>query len=684
MADTGLVDDMPKSAGPSAEGGSSIDRSGRLTNRMDFSVDAVVVALSVWTVVFQVAVATGMGRNTALAVWLLGCSALFAAQRLCISRSGGLRLDLPFESVDVRIALAVCGVLLAAVVSFVDIEGIAWLAVWTALLVGLGLGLSRSRVEERFDARPQSADVPLRHLASVLLLVLVVVLLCLTLVRPDRDDVFLMNRATWIEEHSGEFPTRDTIFSDNVLPSQRPPGPQTAIEPLIGTLGAWLPWSAASIAYLGVAPVVSALSVLALWRLLRTLRVRTPVLACWVGSAWLFLDGAANRTFGNMWLGRSWQGKVIFILIVVPFLWHHAIAYGRGEGHRHLVLLVSGVVAGFGLSLSAVLVSPFVIVAGVSAGAVAHGRYRRLAMASIPLLPVLVAAIWISRSELQLAAPMWPSMATIDLSAVFRYEIEPISLVRMVFGRGSWSLVALASIFAAWAVVRDASSRLVLLFGPVVVFVVLFAPRALDTVAGVDNVRPIFWRVFWVLPVPALVGAFLTSVAVLGSRAMSLRKSVCFCALILVASTGSPITCVANRGATLTWPPKLKLPLAEQESAVVLAGLASSGDLVAGPSSIDFAISVQTSLVKTVNPRPNYLQGRHVVSGFHAGERRLLSSALDGGIGTEQRDDLRSALDLLEPTALCLRRSADGVAPILEQSGFRPVGYDDVCEFWVR
>ena len=70
MADTGLVDETPENARPPTE---STDR---LTTRMDFSVDAVVVALAVWTGVFQVSVLFGLRRDLSMSAWILVCVVL--------------------------------------------------------------------------------------------------------------------------------------------------------------------------------------------------------------------------------------------------------------------------------------------------------------------------------------------------------------------------------------------------------------------------------------------------------------------------------------------------------------------------------------------------------------------------------------------------------------------------------
>ena len=168
---------------------------------------------------------------------------------------------------------------------------------------------------------------------SVVVLALLMALLSLVMVRPDRDDVFVVNRSTWVAEHDAAFPERDTIFSNDVLPVERPAGLPTSVEALVGSVAAFLSaalWSvsAASVTYLGFGPMVAAFSVLATWRLLRGLCARSPALATWVGTAFLVLDGVEHGSFGNFSAGRSWQGKVVFLVVIVPTLWHHASAWG--------------------------------------------------------------------------------------------------------------------------------------------------------------------------------------------------------------------------------------------------------------------------------------------------------------------------------------------------------------------
>ena len=677
MADTGLVDDMPKSAGPSAE---STDR---LTTRMDFSVDAVVVALAVWTGVFQVAVLFGLHRDLAMSAWILVCVVLLW---LVLRRPGPPRIQVARWSAPALDPVPLGGGLVVALLlAFLELDGRAWPVVWVLTVVVLGYGLwTMQRSDSSIHGDVQSGHRSLT-VRSILLLALLAALLSLVMVRPDRDDVFVMNRAAYVEEHDSSFPTRDTIFSDDVLPTQRPAGPQTSFEPLIGSIAAWLPFRAAAVGYLGVAPLVAALGVLALWRLLRTLGARAPSLACWVGTIWLVLDGTMHRSFGNFAMGRSWQGKVVLVAVVVPVLWHHAISFGRSGSRRHLLMLLAGSLAGVGLSSSAVLVVSGVVLAGVAAGAFAARRPHRMISGLVALAPPAVVATWIVLAEPQRLEETGPVLAFLGGIVTLDSEVEPITQIRVVFGEGATALVPLIAVLLGCLAVGRREGRLALALASATVLGVVFAPGVLDLLNDLAGSESVLWRVIWILPVPAMVGAVFTSIPVSWLDQWLVKILLPTGALGLVLMVGTPIICAANRGAELAWPPRYELPWPDQLSARTLADLAPDGGLVAGPSTVDFAVSVLTSRVKTVNPRPHYLQGRHVDESFGALERLSLSNALDVGIDAGHIASLQQSILRLEPHAVCHRPGAAGaLSTVLEERGYEQVGEDGFCVFWIR
>ena len=182
--------------------------------------------------------------------------------------------------------------------------------------------------------------------------------LSLFLVNPNADDSEYVHLSSWVAAHGG-FPVGDTLFSDQALPAIFYP-PLSSYEALVGAFARTTELPVQDVVYFSAPPVAAALSVLALWRLLRRWRVRAPATALTVAIAFLMLDAAGMRTFGSFWLARMWQGKVIFVAVLVPLLIALLVEYAERPTRRGALLLGAAGVAAVGLTTTAIFVVPVV------------------------------------------------------------------------------------------------------------------------------------------------------------------------------------------------------------------------------------------------------------------------------------------------------------------------------------
>ena len=674
-----------------------VDAGDTIARRADRTLDLVMMALAVWTVLFHLGRLTGVGRDATFGAWLLvlvlaavGAAARASGNRphagQVAGRGDGWALPAgPGSAGRLSRWPLLPGLAAAGLLAVVDVDGLWWPVVWLGLLGALGVAIRAIRA-----AGPTAATTARAVLyrtsrtaaLSVLLLAALAALLSLTMVRPDQDDVFVVNRSAWVAAHDGAFPDRDTIFSDDVLPVERPAALATSVEALLGSAAAAGRVSAVGLTHLGFGPLVAALAVLATWRLLRGLGSRSAAAATWAGTAFLVLDGAVHGSFGNFFAGRSWQGKAVFLLLVVPTLWHHGSAYGRSGRRRHLWMVAAGVVAGLGLTSSSVLIAPPVVLAAVGAAAWDSGDLRRIVGATAAVTPALLAGLYALAADPQRLGDVGATLAFLDVGRLLDSGTEPVAVLRMVFGDGLPAFLALGAALTAWAVVGPRSSRLVLLAGPVVVFGAFLAPGVLDVLDAAGEADAVAWRTLWVLPLPAMVGLVLTAVRP-GVRAAPAMVPVVLLAALLVV--GTPITSGDNRGTELVWPPVVDLPRPEVESARTLRSLAPFGGTVAGPEDVDFAVAVLGVDVRAVNPRSSYLQGRHAGADFHAMDRLTLSHALSHGYAEWGADAVAQAVEVLSPDAICLTPGGgDEVADVLHVAGYVRVAEDPVCRFYVR
>jgi hypothetical protein len=152
---------------------------------------------------------------------------------------------------------------------------------------------------------------------------------------------------------------------------------------LIGTVAGVVGGSAPGATYFLVTPLATTLGVLALWRLLRTWRAPMVGLALSTALVFLLMAAQEHRTLGNLFVGRIWQGKVVFLVVLVPLLFVLLQTYAERPTWKHGVLLVAAGAAGVGLTSTGAFLVPV-----LATGCLAPLAFRSAGQAAIGFLAV--------------------------------------------------------------------------------------------------------------------------------------------------------------------------------------------------------------------------------------------------------------------------------------------------------
>ncbi|MDQ1520360.1 MAG: hypothetical protein QOI55_1433 [Actinomycetota bacterium] len=656
----------------------------------------VVVAFALFTVAYHAALAFDLRITLTVVAWLVATVIAVIAMRAV--PNGDAHGDAHPLEADVEpfprfaVAAGIVGVGAALVLGTRVLDDARWwlfdiAAVAALLLAGAAILRTRPALGER-RSRPALAPIVALVLAGAFALG------ALLTVRPDADDVLGVNRSVWIEHRGATFPVRDTLFSNQRFSYTRPENPSPSIEPFVGVIARWTPLSAPTVAYLVIAPAVSFLAVLALWRLLRTLRATLPWLALAVAVVFLVYDASLPASFGNFAFGRAWQGKVIFVFLAVPLLWRHALAWSRDGDRRALAMLVATNVGAVGLSTTALFVAPPITVLGVLAGLRRERVAQRLAgmvgALAYPLGAGLFALVAARQpTSIALAAGHLVAQVAHTAPVDVTNGLDSWDPWYFVVGTGATALVAAVATLCGWLGTRDRASRLALVLAPLALFGVFVSPPVLHVLQHASSEgASVLWRVVWIVPVPAMVGVLATgALARYGSRAV-VATAVVFAAICVVG--GTPVWSHSN-GARLVWHPEWDLDPGEAKAAHRLLGMSHKGDVVATPEdargNIGGTIAVQTVDVRAVDPRGKYLTGRHTRNpAFHANERRLVTRGMTSGIEPSELGAFVASLHLLSVDAACMRPGLERGVPGLGivQAGFVPAGRDDQCVYWRR
>ncbi len=630
--------------------------------RIDRLLDAVIVLLATWTVVYHAALLLDLPSDVALAIEaaLLVVIAMVDVR----GRSKPGPRALPSEGLeagpwtashlDHRHALVAVGAaVLAAVSMALDVP---WVITWVSWLVA---GVTGVLAVCRSGSRPAATSAaPPGRLESWFALACALGLAAFSTVtlRSNPDDLYYVNLSQWVAAH-GHFPVRDTIFADLDYPMSNWP-PLASYDGLTGALAHLFGLRAGDIVYVAVPPLMTALAVLALWRLLRAWRVRHVALALGFGLLFLLVDGTSSYgPPGNLFLTRLWQGKVILLCLLVPTLLTYALQHVERPTSRSLVRLLACSAAAVACSTTAVFLVPLLALAGVAPLA-RRAPHRALlgfvAMAAYPLAAGVATLALDGRSA-------------DDFADRRQYRFDPSWFGHAVFLTDLLALLAVLAVLTGCLLVPHPAARLttaLLVTANGITFIPGFTRLAYDVV----GIGPTLWRVTWGCTVAALVGV---AVSFLWDRAPGPRVAIAGTAALALAlaTFGRPIW-LADTSTSLVAPFHWQRSGEARDVVAWILGRDRPDQRVLAPDGLAITLAVTSTAVKTVAPRDYYLSYLRHEPGFRFEDRLLLVGFANDV--PDRREDVLASLKALDVGVACVYRTdARGVA-VLREAGYEP------------
>ncbi|MEP9381284.1 DUF6077 domain-containing protein [Nocardioides cheoyonin] len=550
-----------------------------------------------------------------------------------------------------------------------------WWLVWPTWLLAAAAGAVTAWRWLRAAGRspvPAYAETPAARWSPVVVLAWAVAMAAVSLwtLTPNPDDLFYINLSQWVASH-GTFPIRDTVFSNLAYPIANWP-PLASYDGLVGAVAGLLGVRAASVAYLLVPPVGSFLAVLALWRLLRAWRIRYPVTS--LSVALVFMLVARDSWYGlpgDLFVTRMWQGKVLLLCLLVPWLLVHLARYADSPDRRRLVMLFTGGIAGVGLTTTAMFLVPVVAIAG--AAPLARRSVRGAVLGCLACAAYPLGAIVTTKATGGYSADLF------DTRRLYRFDAEWVG--HLVFASGPIAFVAVASLLAGCLLVPRMSARLTtaLLAGA---FGIVLVPGVIRFAYDVTGLGPTLWRISWGCSIAALVGVVLVRLgsAVPGPRRVVLTGTIVVTTAALVAS-GRPITSSADWAAPFHW----QRGRWDRQMADRVLAEVRPGGVVLAPRDLAITIAIATTSVKTVAPRDYYMDYLRDDPTFHFHQRmtlwRFASSA--AGWPPYRDQEIRQALAKVPVTMACVLSYAPRRAQALLRLGMTPALQNDQYRcFW--
>lgn len=643
---------------------------------VDAVLDSAVLSFALWTLLYCLALPTQWSLWPSGWIWLVATLAILVWQlrgALVTPRTGAPEVgpvSAPGPDAEpepergalrsATRALLVVGLLAAAGAAVGGLlwrPGLFWPTWLATVLAAASLACwawLSGRVNVRASVREAAGAGPGRRADLVVLAVAAgVAVLSMFVHLADSDDPYYMNRSVWIAEH-GNAATRDTMFSPEVFNTPYGGGiPIASIEGLIGVLAHLLRLETGTVAYLLVTPVASALSVWALWRLVRAWAPRRQLLALLAAVSFLLLSG--DSMLGNFWIVRMWQGKVLAVAILMPLIWAYLTDVARAgspgspgssvaERRRTMLLLLAAGIAFFGLTPTAVVWGPLMFAAALLAAVVLRSRALALGGGLMVLGPIVSGlAVVVFSSDVGGEDPV--PLSAHDSLVRMLGEVAPLVALSLL-------ALALAPAIAA----RGAATALAA--ASVLAGLLVYAPGILDLINLVTGSGPILWRMLYVAPVPVLVGLLVTLPLVAPHAARpALVRAVAVAGVAVVvlglAVGGRPVWNHTGHGGpvTLQDQPAWKLDLEALDDVRALDERGMEGVVLLPPRRMK-VMTMYTTEAFPVVPRDWFVRNIEEPEASTKA-RKLLSRVAAGKPPFPKADVVARALDQLDVTLAC-------------------------------
>ncbi len=583
-----------------------------------------------------------------------------------------------------RIATAMAGVVIAAAYGLTgDIRQGWWLlAPW--LMFALWQNWSA------YD-RPEAALASKTAEAALWFLALLTVAVTLVAHRPNIDDSYYLALATGAADHPqkpiyGFDPMFGTEFT-----AMRPPYYRVLSMELLAASVSWLTsLPAIFLMHFVFASCAALLVPLAAARLLRLLSPRYWLWCTVALMAFLLMDGDAPTSYGNMSLVRMQQGKSMMLMVALPLTVAYCLELMRRGTAKAWLLLAASVIFGLGCSPTAMILLPAV------SGLTLLAAWRPTRVATVRLLagvatsiyPVGVVLIVLAlASQLPVVEDNWRESA----GQATNYAYLMNYMYRQVFGASWLGVFVLWIIADGWAFFETAIARRVAIVLSLGCLLVFFNPWMSMVAAEHPSLIATYWRVLWIIPVPAMVAMFLTSgQSFLGSKATLAERTGVFAAALVVffvALSGRSVLSDANGTEVKT--PGLKV---DERYAVAkrLCEIANEPEQIIAPEGVAGWVTTFHHHPFPLAARIRYLRAygayvtreemleRYYLQGYVSGERRPEPSDLFFRNCLQEYSQLK---------AVCLANDIEWLPEaeeILRESGFEPADTPGPYTIWQR
>lgn len=475
-------------------------------------------------------------------------------------------------------------------------------AFFAVLMIGLGIAFWRCPRSMTLSEAPLEAS----HVIATSVLGLSLAVLPLLFHRPDADDAHFLNLAVGMMMDPRPILTFDHLIGD---PSQSILVPTYRVEvhhAFIATISKITGFEVIEVAHMIWPPVAAAFLFLTLRLFCRQFAGTDWLLALLICLTILFAYGIAHRSHGNFSFMRLQQGKSLVFLAIPMLIYVFSVRFWQHGRFSEWLVLVAVQTAGTSLSANAIFLNSFTLL-----------------IVSLSLL--LTGPPRIGRFTLLGLSGFWTvaaALIVLSTTGATRSEYNFINTVMQdIIFTLNWHVggIFLGVTFGIWILMDGWIRRFFIII--FILFTIIVLNPFLNEIIAELFTANLNWRLFYTLPIPALIGVAGAKFMNQAFESPAIRRILPWVAAVVLMGTAAGPTSILRPGNQVTFVP-LGMDVTEHYDATLqIEALLSDEPTVLAPTQVAIWLA-------TFGPPPPQVAVRTYYGHFYAETRSSNDIAL--------------------------------------------------------
>jgi len=235
-------------------------------------------------------------------------------------------------------------------------------------------------------------------------------------------------------------------------------------------------------------------------------------------------SGYSNRVTGAFLLGRIWQGKSVFLNLIIPFVLFNLVDIEKDTKNKYVLLWILGIAS---VCLTPIAIYYVPIIYGLfGLYFLLKRNFKTIIKLIVALIPnIILFVLFILISKLSTITGQIENSGTVDV----------IQILKNFIGTGYHFYLFIISVIIV-IFIGNKNAKIFFVFIPAFAIISILNPIIGPYIAKYVTNYLVYWRMFWLLPIELCIGYTIVRIyEMIDKKSLKIAFLVSSCVLIIVA-----------------------------------------------------------------------------------------------------------------------------------------------------